>query len=261
MLRSDLPENYSSIISLGEPVKVFKPQNGARLIVALIILIAGVAIFIWWDWILGIIAFVGFFIFLWTIISKWGESAVLFQNGFAYCDGDEVQPIAWSDVATILAQTTQVMYYGVIPTNKYHYFHLWTNSGKNIKLDNSFNGTEELGKLISKSVTPLQVEKFNLALDQGQAITFGPIAISQTQGIQINGGLYGWNEIQEVSEIKGEVKIKTTKNGTAETVKEVANAIPNRDAFMIIASNLLKQCKGQLTVNAIYKSQPPFTGV
>jgi hypothetical protein len=261
MLRSDLPEKYSSIISLGEPVKVFKPQNGARIIVALIIMIAGVAIFIWWDWIFGIIAFVVFFIFLWTIISKWGESAVLFQNGFAYCDGDEVQPIAWGDVATILAQTTQVMYYGIIPTNKYHYFHLWTISGKKIKLDNSFNGTEELGKLISKNVTPLQVEKFNLALDQGQVIPFGPIAIGRAQGIQIKGDLYGWNEIQEISESKGELKIKTHQNGNVKTIKELANAIPNRDAFMDIASNLLKQQKGQLTVNTNFKSQPPFIGV
>ena len=133
ILRSDLPEKFSSIISLGEPVKVF-PQNTSRIVLAFFFLILGIAIFIWFIWILGAACLLMFLYFLWLVISKWGESAVLYQNGFAYYDGEEVQPIAWGEIETILSETTQVLMYGIIPTSKWHYFFLWTTSGKRFKM-------------------------------------------------------------------------------------------------------------------------------
>ncbi len=40
----------------------------------------------------------------------------------------------------------------------------------------TFSGTEELGKLISKNVTPILVAKYYIMLDQGQVVPFGPIS-------------------------------------------------------------------------------------
>jgi Family of unknown function (DUF6585) len=282
MLRTDVPEVFSSITSLGEPIRIFKQSTGSKIgnILLLLFFMASGTLFIYFglhnylapngvastnssiiEIVIGLLLFLIFFYLLWKSLSKWGEAIVVYRDGFAYTEGDETIPTPWRDITSFTMRVIQIRYYGFIPAGTVREYKIETRSGKKIKLDSNLSRIEELITLIREQITPLQLEQYNQALDKGLIIQFGPVTVSRELGIQVRGDICPWAEIENITVANGEIFIRANKKGNFRGAHFSVHQVPNVDAFMIITSNLLQQNKGQSAININFKSQPPFVGI
>jgi hypothetical protein len=277
MLRTDVPEVFSSVISLGEPKKVFKPSAGAIITNILLCLILG-ALGIFFistsleyrsaesgnsyliNLIVGLLFLIFVLYYIWKLIAKWGEMVVVYEKGFGYSDGDEAFSIPWGDVTSFTMRVIQMRYYGFIPAGTVRAYKIETRSGKKIKLDSTLSRIEELINLIREKITPLQLEQYIQALEKGMVLQFGPVTVSRDLGIQERGNICRWAEIDNIVVANGEIYIKPNKKNTFRGAHFPVHEVPNVDAFLIITSNLLNQYIKQAATYAGTPSQKPFIG-
>lgn len=156
--------------------------------------IIGVALFIF-----GLIGIVG----AWR---TWKQAVGLFENGFAFADRAGIVQYRWEDIKTVNFSITKIYRYGIHTGTTYHYT-LSPHNAKAVILDNRFSNIAALGDAILKGTTVANFPRYWQALQSGERLSFGPLAIDR-QGMYSGRKAIAWNEVMAVRISQGIISIK-----------------------------------------------------
>jgi hypothetical protein len=171
-----------------------------------------------------------------TVLKIAKQQIHLFQYGMVIENRNQVQAFPWHQVSEILQSVTRRYRYGSYVT--IYLYTLRRADGYKMQLNNFTKNVAELGPIVAKGVTQVQVPRALSLLHAGQTLTFAPFSIN-LQGISRQQEFLPWTQIQTVSVKKGYVKIK--KIGTSRNWANVPVAkIPNFLVFTVIADEMRK---------------------
>jgi hypothetical protein len=177
---------------------------------------------------------------LWALFNvwrNWGVSAALYENGLAYNDRTGLRQIRWDQVDGVWQQVTK-HYYNGIYTGTTHLYTLQTSDGQKMKFDDKFAKVEELGTGIQKYVSNALYPRYVQALNNGQKVTFGPLAIDR-EGIYNGNKSLKWAEIKAVKIQSGTISIKK-EGGWFNWASVSVPQVPNFWIFYELVSRLTK---------------------
>ncbi|MBE3120553.1 MAG: hypothetical protein IMZ50_17595 [Candidatus Atribacteria bacterium] len=257
MNNPQIPEAFISVIGLGAPRGYFPVKSWNRwgsLVIFFILLAGAVLVFLFGiydtyvayqqhgpamidDKLTGplVIAFVLFAFGLlagWGAYANWNKGVAAYERGFAYNDRKGIQIWHWEDVGLMTSAITR-HYTNGIYTGTTHIYTLYNRQNQRLVLADSFGKVEELAKNIDQSIFPLLYRRAADQYNAGQAIVFGPVAISKV-GIAIGKKTYPWTDVKEVSIHKGILKVSRKDGGWFSGASAAASTIPNLRVFLSI---------------------------
>lgn len=169
----------------------------------------------------------------WAAYSNWNKAVVIYQNGLAYADRKGVKSWRWDEFASMTSAVTK-HYTNGIYTGTTHVYTLVKNDGDKIVLSDSLTKVEEVSKVIRTNIFPLLYQKHAEAYNAGQRVTFGPVSISKSGGIQIGKKDYPWDQVEQVSIHQGAVRVAKKGGGWFSGATAMASAIPNLEVMLSI---------------------------
>lgn len=258
-----IPEQFSSVMGLGAPVRVFAPKGSSRWGSAIfgLLLLGGSAVvalgglYYAYDQTqkhgpavfqreIGLpLIFAGLmFLFgaalVFSAFSNWTKAAVLYEKGLAYNDRKGVQMWRWEEVAYFFIAITKHYTNGVYTGTTYIYT-LQKADGSRLVLNNALGKVQELGDVINKNIFPLQYQRLVDQLRQGQAVVLGPITLSK-DSITVDKKSYAWAEVEQVGIQRGFVSVKKKNGGWFSGASTRVAAIPNLDAMLSVVDQIVK---------------------
>ena len=258
-----VPPQFSSVIGLGAPIRVFLPSAGQRwgsaifgalflggsLIVALWGLYStfdqvnkhGPAVFqktIITPAIFTLIMVVIGIFLLWSAVNNWNKAVVLYQKGLAYNSFKGVQDWRWEDVHYFFLSITK-HYYNGVPTGTTHIYTMQKADGSRLVLSDTFSKVEELGDAIQKNVFSFQYERIVNMIKQGQPVVLGPIMLNK-DGIQMDKKMYAWGEVEQIGIQRGLVSIKKRGGGWFSGASTQVARIPNLNPLLAVVDQIVK---------------------
>ncbi|MBI3242609.1 MAG: hypothetical protein HYZ49_09990 [Chloroflexi bacterium] len=143
---------------------------------------------------------------LYSAWRNWPLAAALYDNGFAYNDRNGFKQVRWDNIDAVWQNITKHYRNGIYTGTTYLYT-VQTKDKQRIVLDNKFKKIEDLGNaIISGSATAL-FPRYLQALQQGQRLTFGPLAIDPN-GIYSGNKSLRWDEIKGIKIHRGTISVK-----------------------------------------------------
>lgn len=174
---------------------------------------------------------------LWEGWRSWGLAAALYEQGLAYANRNEVKQVRWDDIEGVWQQVTKHYTNGVY-TGTTHVYTIVTREKARMVLDDKLDKVEDLGNQIQKAVLVAQFPRYWQALQTGQRLTFGPLALDG-KGLYAGKKELTWQEIKGVKISQGIISVKKEKgwfNWATVTVPQV----PNFYIFLELVSRFTK---------------------
>lgn len=257
MNNPQVPEAFISVIGLGASRGCFPAKKSSLWgnLIFFIVLLAGsflVAVFGVYDTYIAVqqhgpamiddklfgplgIAFILFAIALllgWSAFNNWKKGVVIYDRGFAYNDRKGIQIWRWEDVVSMTSAITR-HYTNGIYTGTTHVYTLFDRQNKRLVLADSIGKIEDLAKDIDGNIFPLLYSRASDQYNAGQALVFGPVAISK-MGIVIGKKTYPWTDVKEVSIQKGILRVSKKDGGWFSGATASASVIPNLRVLLTI---------------------------
>ncbi len=257
-----IPEQFANIFGLGGPQGVFAVSQmrrwGNAIFGLFLIGVAGLAVLygfydaytqsakygpvmftkaLWPPLAIAAVAGVLSLLALGSAFSNWKRAVVLYEKGFAYSDNGGVQTWGWHEVDLLNVAITRHYTNGIYTGTTYLYT-LQKSDGSRLVLDNKLQKIEQLGQAISRGVFPHQYQKLVAALNAGQTVTLGPVAVNK-QGIAFGKKAYPWSEIEQVGIQNGYVNIKKKGGGWFSGASAAASSIANLDALLSVIDQVV----------------------
>jgi hypothetical protein len=173
----------------------------------------------------------------WEAWRIWPVSARLYEEGFALNTRRGLQVVRWDQVEATWQRVTR-RYTNGIYTGTTHSYTVRTKDQSNIMLDDKLTNVEQLGRAVQQGVSTALFPSYVQALQAGQRLSFGPLALDQTKLYAGNKEL-AWNEIQAIKINRGRVSVKKEK-GWLDWAQAAVPQIPNFFIFLDIVSRLTK---------------------
>lgn len=151
-------------------------------------------------------------------------AAQLYEAGLAYYDRQGLRRMTWENVDAVWQAVTRHYRNGVY-TGTTHVYTVRAQDGTRIVLDDKLDKVEELGNAIQDSVSRVLYPRYAAALNNGQRLTFGPLAIDR-QGIYAGNKSLMWNEIKAIKIAQGNISVKKEGgwfNWASATVPQIPN--------------------------------------
>ena len=148
---------------------------------------------------------------------------VRYRDGLAYRAGDPVvHAWQWSEVAVI--QTSMARH--PVKDNAWtsHEYTLTKQGGEKLILDDELKGVWDAAEYIKTAVFALMRPPLKQRYQAGEALAFGPLAVHQQTGLQLDGKTYAWDTIADVKVEHGQLKV-TLRNRQKHAAH--TSAIPN----------------------------------
>lgn len=174
---------------------------------------------------------------LYTAWRDWKTSAALYENGFAYVDRKGLQQVRWDQVEAVWQAITK-HYRNGIYTGTTHVYTIQTQDKQKVVLDDKFDKIADLGGAIQKGTTNVLYPRYVAALQSGQRLTFGPLAIDG-QGIYSGNKSLLWSEIKAIKLNAGNISVKK-EGGWFNWASATVPQIPNFFIFYDLISRLTK---------------------
>ena len=189
----------------------------------------------WLPLICGIIAVpIGLF-GLYNAWRNWTLAAALYENGFAYNDRKGLTQVKWGDIDAVWQNITKHYRNGIYTGTTYLYT-IQTRDKNRIVLDNKFAKIEQLGNAIVEGSFNALAPGYWQAMQSGQRLTFGPLAID-LQGIYSGSKSLKWTEIKAVKIAKGNISVKK-EGGWLNWASATVPQIPNFFIFYSLVKRL-----------------------
>jgi hypothetical protein len=150
------------------------------------------------------------------------NALVLYQDGFAFQKGKELQTWRWDEVEVIQSNSRRVGSVGSRYTE--HEYTLTQRSGDKVILDNRIKKVEGAAEAIKHQVFANLLPPLTQTYSSGQGLTFGPVTIHKHNGLQLDGKLHAWESIQNIEVDHGRFKL-TLRDGKRNEAR--VSAIPN----------------------------------
>ena len=252
-----IPEAFNSVIALG-PSRGFFPirkrNRWGSLIFCLILFSASLVVLLFGVYdtymaylqhgpalideklpiplVIAIVLFAFGLLVGWSAYAGWNKAVVLYEYGLAYLDRKGLQVWRWEDVGSMKSAITR-HYTNGIYTGTTHIYTIANRQNQRLDLSDSFTKVEELAKVIDESIYSFLYEQAAEQYNSGQAIVYGPVAISKT-GITIGRKTYPWMDVKEVSIQRGILKVSRKEGGWFSGASASAAAIPNLRVLLSI---------------------------
>lgn len=155
---------------------------------------------------------------------NWPMATALYENGFAYNDRKGLTQVKWSDIDAVWQNITKHYRNGIYTGTTYLYT-IQTRDKNRIVLDNKFAKIEQFGNAIVEGSFNALAPGYWQAMQGGQRLTFGPLAID-LQGIYSGSKSLKWSEIKAVKIAKGNISVKKEGgwfNWASATVPQIPN--------------------------------------
>ena len=137
---------------------------------------------------------------------NWPLAVALYENGFAYNDRKGLTQVHWNNIDAVWQSITKHYRNGIYTGTTYLYT-IQTKDQKRVALDNKFVKIEDLGNAIISGSANVLFPRYVQALQQGQRLTFGPLAIDPN-GIYSGNKSLRWDEIKGIRIHQGTVSVK-----------------------------------------------------
>jgi len=178
----------------------------------------------WLPLICGLIAIPIGLYGLYNAWRNWTVAAALYENGFAYNDRKGLRQARWGDIDAVWQSITKHYRNGIYTGTTYLYT-IQTRDKNKITLDTKFPQIEQLGNAIVEGSFNALAPVYWTAMQNGQRLTFGPLAID-TQGIYSGNKSLQWAEIKAIKIDKGNISVKKEGgwfNWASATVPQIPN--------------------------------------
>ncbi len=139
-------------------------------------------------------------------LRTWQVGAALYENGFAYKDSAGVRQVSWTDIESVWQNITKHYRRGAY-TGTSHIYTVVTKDKRRVVLNDKLAGVEALGNEILKNSAVLLFPAYWQALQSGQRLTFGPLAIDQ-QGLYSGAKTLPWSETKAIKIQQGVISVK-----------------------------------------------------
>jgi hypothetical protein len=247
-------------LSLGQPVARFEGGGGAGAIVGALVFwgIGGFLFFTAFSpsstsrssaadaapiilIIGGLLVLAGF----WTLFN-WlrnrGMFVQVYNDGLARINGSKIEVARWDDVREVWQSITKHYRNGVYTGTTYLYT-LQTADGRRLRFSNEVKNIEQLGNTIQQQVSSRLLPKFVAAYNNGQAVPFGPFAISK-DGVMHGKKSLSWAEVEGVSINNGYIHFKK-QGGWFNWANVAAAAVPNLLIFLSLVDHIVGLKRGR----------------
>ncbi len=189
-----------------------------------------------------IIAGVCFLLALGILITAWRNwtlAAAVYDNGVALNSRKGVQQMAWADVTAVWQAVTKHYTNGVY-TGTTHVYTLQSNTGEKLVFDDRLGkGVEQLGTALQDGVSKVLFPRYAQALDNGQKVTFGPLALDREKFYSGKKELT-WAEVPAVKIDKGIISVRKEGKGWFNWTAVSVPQIPNFYVFITLLNRLGK---------------------
>lgn len=176
---------------------------------------------------------------LFSVWQNWTLAAALYENGVALNTRKGVQQVAWADVNAVWQAVTKHYTNGVY-TGTTHIYTVQSNTGEKLVFNDSLGkGVEELGRAIQTGAAAALFPRYWQALQNGQKLQFGPLALDKTNLYSGKKEL-PWAQIPSIKIEKGNISVKKDGKGWFNWAAVSVPQIPNFYIFYELVSRITK---------------------
>lgn len=259
MEKLSVPQSFASVSGLGKPLRVHDLgglKKWTRLFFSLAGMSLALAIFVnslafyskqfpppplqylALSLIFSILLFLGAFLWFWCVRMRWGETSVLFSDGFAYYDGRKILEFRWQDIAAIYTRGDGNGSRGFLRRNVKRVYTIVHQNGKVLRLSDDMEQVEEIYEEIRRRVYQPILTRCCTAYDSGETVRFGPFGLSQSLGLITATKSYHWDEIGRVTIQQGMLHLNPKGSGWTTGFSAASDLVPNLDVFLAMVNEL-----------------------
>lgn len=163
-----------------------------------------------------------------VLFSAWRSApvaAALYEHGVALNTRKGLQQLAWTDIEAVWQAVTR-HYTNGIYTGTTHVYTVRAKNGDKLVFDDRLGKqVEQLGQAIQRGATNHLYPQYTQALENGQRLTFGPLALDRHK-LYAGKKELPWQEIKAVKIAKGSIAVKREKgwfNWASASVPQIPN--------------------------------------
>jgi hypothetical protein len=249
---------FKTLIGMGEVKKVYKPNRISTLseIFSFLFMTAGGLLMVYYVpilyrrdqgisiemimFVLGAPSFVGIgFYFLWRVIYWWNDTAVVYQNGFAYLQRKGIVTFLWNEIISIRMEAANFRALGIIPAGKARDYRI-ANSSAQLRLASTLNQVDDLMAEIGKNTFSPRLARLKQEFDSGRSVQFGSITISK-QGVQWKDRNYPWKDLAQAGIAEGTVHFSPKDRKLFGGIHVVVREVTDFDVLLALSNDMIRQ--------------------
>lgn len=258
MVDIDIDPSLKSLAGMGEVMKIYRPRRTSTLSrvwssLFFVVLILSVIYYAWVRYLAAheihgevipvIIAIAFAYITLNSLEkeqSRWKDSAIVYQNGFAHSYRNTISSFQWTEIVAINAIATKIRVYGIPFGTARDY---WIEGiATKLRLATTLDQVDDLLNEIRKNAFPYMYNRIKQELDSGKAVEFGLIAIDK-YGVRFGDKDYFWYDLLHAGAANGMVYYvpKKTSMLTVSGIRVSVRSVTNIDVLLALSNDFIKQ--------------------
>jgi hypothetical protein len=264
MIQPDVPVEFSSVIGLGVVKALYSVRKTTRwsnLVIAVFCLPGSAVVFLFGLWqtytmwqqhgsafigktIFPYLIFAGLLLLVglataWGAYDNWQKLVVIYQHGFAYRDRRGIQTYRWDEIESFFSAVTKHYTNGVYTGTTHVYTILKKDRADRLVLNDAITKVEEVANQIRDGAYPLMYKRCADTYNSGQQMTFGPVTISKSGGIQINKKNYPWDQVARVTLHQGSIQVAKKGGGWFSGASVAAAMVPNVEILLSVIDQVV----------------------
>jgi hypothetical protein len=169
---------------------------------------------------------------------NWKLAAALYEHGFAYRNQGPVVQARWDEIEGVWQAVTKHYYNGAY-TGTSHVYTVQLKGGRKVVMDDKLGkDIEIMGRALHQGTAELLLPRYWQALQMGQKLTFGPLALDRDK-LYAGKKELPWSEIKAIKIEKGNISVKKDKGWFAWASATVPQ-IPNFFVFYELVGRFAK---------------------
>lgn len=178
-----------------------------------------------------------------------GKRVDVYANGFIQSDASGPRvALRWDSIDSVCQRITR-NYPNGISTGTTYIYTITSHDGTTVRLTQFYVGIAALGETIVREVTRVQLPRAMAAIQRGETVTFGELALN-ARGITCTGrSQVPWAQVDRVQVNRGYVSLRQAGRWQSWS-RGQASQIPNLFVFLTLA-DLLQQNRGDTRQIAI----------
>lgn len=169
----------------------------------------------------------------WRSYSAHSRCAAIYANGFAYHGPSGVYAFRWQDIISLTA-IHQVANSKSSGGSGRHILSLTGSRGERVTLGPGLARADEFIEAVRASVFPILYERMARQYDSGQALNFGPIAITRAGGMTLRGRTIPWQDFTGAALENGMLVLPLKDKKEPGPIRVPAHQLMNIDVLLTI---------------------------
>ncbi len=160
-----------------------------------------------------------------------------FEEGLVHVDRSGVlSDFRWDAIMSVKQKIVRRTTYGV-ETARHYLYTVTRNDGTVLRLTEFFDGIAQLGQGISEQVARVHLPHAYAAIQRGETVPFGDLAVNAAGLVSVRHGLLPWSQLEGVNLFNGYLRLRKAGKWLPWSGKP-ASEIPNLYVFLTLAEQL-----------------------